>query len=107
MADKQHKNGEAGAPEPDEVTEVTQAVAPADAEPAAPGEETTAVIAGAGEETTQTGAGGDDGDAEVTAVMATAGGRAACAACSSACSSSSRVWRSSSRGSRSGPTTRS
>ena len=82
MADKDHKNSDAGAPEPDEVTEVTQAAAPAEAEPAAAaaaeaqsaaasdatGEESTAVMADAGEEKTQVAAaGGGDGD-EVTAV---------------------------------------
>jgi hypothetical protein len=73
VADKQHKNGGAGAPEPGEVTEVTQAAAPAATEPPAIDEETTAVSADAGEETTQVAAGGDDGDEAVTAVAAPAG----------------------------------
>jgi hypothetical protein len=68
VADKQHKNGETGAPEPDEVTEVTQAAAPAEAEPAAAGE-STVVMADASEETTQVDGGGDGG---VTAVVASA-----------------------------------
>ena len=51
MADKQHKNGETGAHEPEDVTEVTQA-APAEAEPAAAGE-ATVVMPDASEETTQ------------------------------------------------------
>jgi hypothetical protein len=70
VADKQHKNGEAGDPEPDEVTEVTQAAAQAEAEPAATADESTVVVADASEETTQvaTDAGGD----EVTAVAAPA-----------------------------------
>jgi hypothetical protein len=70
VADKQHKNGEAGAPEPDEVTEVTQAATPAAADPSALDEEPTVVIGDAGEETTQVGAGGDDGHDAVTAVSA-------------------------------------
>jgi hypothetical protein len=64
VADKQHKNGGAGAPEPDEITEVTQAASPAD-----DGEEVTAV---AGEEVTAVAA--DEGD-EVTAAMAGPGRR--------------------------------
>ena len=36
MADEQHENGETGSPEPGEVTEVTEASAPAEAEPAPP-----------------------------------------------------------------------
>ena len=50
MADEQHNNGESGAPEPDEVTAVTQAgSAAAHAEDA---EETTAVMTEVGEEVT-------------------------------------------------------
>ena len=71
MADNDHTNGETGAPEPDEVTEVTQASAPAEGEPAAveaaeaasaaADEESTAVMATADDEATQVaaGAGGD------------------------------------------------
>ena len=81
MADK-HKKDEAGAPEPDEVTEVTEAAAPAEDEPAAAAasaasadragttaaeqEETTAVMADSGEEVTQVA--GDAGDG-ATAVL--------------------------------------
>jgi hypothetical protein len=72
VADEQHENGETGSPEPGEVTEVTQASAPAEAEPAAApaavsqsaaaGDESTAVMADASEETTQvvTGRGSDE-----------------------------------------------
>ncbi len=79
MADKQHQNGETGAPEPEEVTGVTQASAAAEAEPAAAAEETrsaaaddesTAVMADASEETTQVEAEG--GGDEATAVLAPA-----------------------------------
>ena len=94
MADKQHKNGEAGAPEPDEVTEVTQAAAPAEAEPAAAGE-STVVMADASEETTQVAAGGD---ARPPRSRRRPGVPAACAGSSSASSSSSPVWRWWSRG---------
>ena len=58
MADEQRKNGETGAPEPDEVTEATLAAAPAEAEPAAAAGESTVVMAEASEETTQVEAGG-------------------------------------------------
>jgi hypothetical protein len=60
VADKQRENGETGSPEPQEVTEVTQAAAAAD-------EESTAVMADASEETTQVGAGDDDGAAAIAA----------------------------------------
>lgn len=53
MADKTHKNGEAGAPEPDEVTEVTQAFGAADAQAAAADKESTAILATADDEITQ------------------------------------------------------
>ncbi len=66
MADEQHKNGETGAPEPEEVTEVTLAAAPAEAEPAAVAAESTVVMADANEETTQV----EAGDGGVTAVAA-------------------------------------
>ncbi|HEX5641133.1 MAG TPA: hypothetical protein VFZ86_02205 [Thermoleophilia bacterium] len=57
MADKQHENGETGSPEPGEVTEVTQASAPAEAEPsAAPAAKTQSAVS--------------DEDDEVTAVAA-------------------------------------
>ena len=62
MADKDHKKGETGAPEPDEVTGVTQASGPAEAAD----DESTAVMATADEEVTQA-AGGGKGD-EATAV---------------------------------------
>jgi hypothetical protein len=52
VADKQHKNGESGTPEPDEVTEVTQTPAAADDQADAPDEEVTAVMTEAGEEVT-------------------------------------------------------
>ena len=81
MADE-HKNGETDASEPDEVTEVTLASAPAEGEPAAAeaaqatsavaGDESTAVMTTADDEVTQVAAGGGgDGD-EVTAVAAPA-----------------------------------
>jgi len=53
VADKTHKNGEAGAPEPDEVTEVTQAFGAADAQAAAADKESTAILATADDEITQ------------------------------------------------------
>jgi hypothetical protein len=52
VAEKQHKNGESGAPEPDEVTEVTQTPAAADDQADAADEEATAVMTEAGEEVT-------------------------------------------------------
>ena len=69
MADKEHKHGESGAPEPGEVTEVTQASSPAEAGTTAVDEESTAVVTPADEEVTQVGAAGG-GDDEVTAVAA-------------------------------------
>jgi hypothetical protein len=72
VADRDPKIGETGAPEPDEVTEVTRAPAPAEGEPVASeasataaDEEATAVMAGADDEVTQAVDGGDD---EATAV---------------------------------------
>ena len=56
MVDTDHKNGDTDAPEPDEQTEVTQAAAPAEAEPAA-------TAAGSGEEVTQTVDRGEDAGA--------------------------------------------
>ncbi len=53
MADKKRKNGEAGAPEPDEVTGVTQAPGPSEAQAAAAEEESTAVLATPDDEVTQ------------------------------------------------------
>ena len=73
MADK-HKKDEAGAPEPGEVTEVTQAAAPAEDEPAAAGaasaastdrDETTAVLPDSADEVTHV---AGDGAAAVTKV---------------------------------------
>ncbi len=67
MADKKRKNGEAGAPEPDEVTGVTQASGPADAQAAA-AEDVTVSPAAADEASTEVPATADD---EVTQVAAT------------------------------------
>ena len=69
MADKEHKHGESGAPEPGEVTEVTQASSPAEAGTTAVDEESTAVVTPADDEVTQVAAAGG-GDDEVTAVAA-------------------------------------
>jgi len=53
VADKQHENGETGSPEPGEVTEVTQASAPAEAEPsAAPAAKTQSAAIDEGDEVT-------------------------------------------------------
>jgi hypothetical protein len=54
VADKDHKHGETGAPEPGEVTDVTQASAPAETETTAVDDEVTQVAAagGGGEEAT-------------------------------------------------------
>jgi hypothetical protein len=67
VADKQHKNGESGTPEPDEVTEVTQTPAAADDQADAPDEDVTAVMAEAGEEVTAVAPPAEPG--ESTAVM--------------------------------------
>ena len=80
MADKQRKNGTTGAPEPDEVTAVTQVSAPVEGEPAAAeaaeaasaaaDDESTAVMTTPDDEVTQVAAGGAGGD-EATAIVTT------------------------------------
>ena len=65
MADRDHKNGDTGAPEPDEQTEVTQAAAPAEAEPVAAAAAQTQGATGPDEEGTRSMDGG-----EATAVVA-------------------------------------
>ena len=76
MADKKHENGGAGSPEPDEVTEVTQASA-SEAGTVAD-DESTAVVADASEEVTQV-TGSDEATTAVAAAAA-AGPEAAKAA---------------------------